>query len=427
MAKILGIGIATLDIINEVDGYPVEDSEQRALAQRQRTGGNVTNTLTVLRQFDHDCALAAVLTPDADGSQIREKLTQRGIDLSPAEVLGFGHAPTSYITLNRQNGSRTILHYRDLPEFDLNAFLKIDLAPYDWLHFEGRHCMDTAAMLAIARRMGEAKIISLEVEKERPYLDQLFPFPDVVFFSRAFAVHRGYEDPVSFLDAAHQWAPQAVLVLGWGAAGAYFKESPAHAAQYVPAKPIAHVVDSIGAGDTLIAGVIHARANRIDQPNADWREAVTFGVRLAERKLQQFGFDGLAEDKETDHQLLCHLDDLGPQDAIGVKPVDGVPSIIVVRDHHAIRAYRNVCPHNGSPLAKGVRGYLADLTMTEQLKGLSRKMSLRCNLHNARFEPLTGACTRGPCPGTSLTPVSIRQSGEMIFLDDLPEDEQQAV
>ena len=52
MAQILGIGIATLDIINEVDGYPVEDSEQRALAQRQRTGGNVTNTLTVLRQFD---------------------------------------------------------------------------------------------------------------------------------------------------------------------------------------------------------------------------------------------------------------------------------------------------------------------------------------------------------------------------------------
>ena len=145
MAKILGIGIATLDIINEVDSYPAEDSEQRALAQRQRTGGNVTNSLTVLQQFGHDCALAAVLTPDADGRQIQEKLAQRGIDLSPAQVLGFGHAPTSYITLNRQNGSRTILHYRDLPEFDLNAFLRIDLTPFDWLHFEGRHCMDTAA------------------------------------------------------------------------------------------------------------------------------------------------------------------------------------------------------------------------------------------------------------------------------------------
>jgi len=30
MATILGIGIATLDIINEVNQYPAEDSEQRA-------------------------------------------------------------------------------------------------------------------------------------------------------------------------------------------------------------------------------------------------------------------------------------------------------------------------------------------------------------------------------------------------------------
>lgn len=414
MAKILGIGIATLDIINEVDSYPAEDSELRALAQRQRTGGNVTNSLTVLQQFGHDCALAAVLTPDADGRQIQEKLAQRGIDLSPAQVLGFGHAPTSYITLNRQNGSRTILHYRDLPEFDLNAFLRIDLTPFDWQHFEGRHCMDTSAMLAMARRMGGAKILSLEVEKERPYLDQLFPFPDVIFFSRAFAEKRGYGDPEAFLQEAHQWAPQAVLVLGWGASGAYFKESPEHTVQMVPAEPISGVVDSIGAGDTLIAGVIHARAN---QANPDWRAAVTFGVRLAERKIQQFGFDGLAEDPDARNQPLCHLDDLGPEDAMGVRPIEGVPSVIVVRDHRTIRAYRNVCPHNGSPLAKGVRGYLGDTS--------DEGMALRCTLHNAYFEPSGGACTRGPCPGTHLTPVAIRQAGDMIFLDDLDEDSSQ--
>lgn len=419
MAKILGVGIATLDIINEVEGYPAEDSEHRALAQRQRTGGNVTNTLTVLKQFDHDCALAAVLTPDADGRQVQEKLTQRGIELTPSRVLGFGHAPTSYITLNRQNGSRTILHYRDLPEFDLNAFLEIDLIPFDWLHFEGRHCMDTAAMLAIARRLEGTKILSLEVEKERPYLDQLFTFPDVIFFSRAFAQQRGFDDPEVFLNEAHSWAPQAVLVLGWGARGAYLKESPHAAAQRVPAAPVPDVIDSIGAGDTLIAGVIHARANPLP---VDWRAAVTFGVRLAERKIQQYGFDGLAQNQDTQEQPLCHLDDLGPQDAMGVQPVDGIPRIIVVRDHHTVRAYRNVCPHNGSPLAKGVRGYLA-----EKSDDSSDGMVLRCTLHNAHFEPHSGACTSGPCPGTHLTPVAIRQVGALIFLDDLEQTDHTVV
>jgi hypothetical protein len=51
MAKILGIGIAALDIINTVDGYPNEDAEVRAINQRVCRGGNATNTLVVLSQL----------------------------------------------------------------------------------------------------------------------------------------------------------------------------------------------------------------------------------------------------------------------------------------------------------------------------------------------------------------------------------------
>ena len=407
MASILGIGIATLDIINEVEHYPQEDSEQRAVAQRQRTGGNVCNTLSVLRQFDHACALAAVLTSDADGLLIQEKITQRGIELSPSQKIGFGHAPTSYITLNRHNGSRTIVHYRDAPEFDLNAFLKIDLTPFDWLHFEARNCMDTAAMLAFARHLSATRILSLEIEKDRPQLEQLYSFPDVIFFSRAFAEGRGMADPHTFLTEAHRWAPQAVLVLGWGAAGAFWLE-PSHGSIHtVPSNPINTVIDTIGAGDTLIAGVIHARAN---QSEADWQAAVTFGVRLAERKIQQLGLDDLnpPSDSSGAAEPLCRLDDLGPADALGVRPIDGIPSMILVRQQKTLHAYRNRCPHNGSPLAKTRRGYLIDGTV------------LRCAVHNAHFDPLSGACTQGPCPGAHLEPVPIRISGDAVYLEAEP-------
>ncbi|MHB1230684.1 MAG: PfkB family carbohydrate kinase [Halothiobacillus sp.] len=414
MAIILGIGIATLDIINEVDHYPSEDSEQRALAQRQRTGGNVTNTLTVLRQFNHHCALAAVLTQDTNGLLIQEKLSQRGLDLSSSHRIGFGHAPTSYITLNRSNGSRTILHYRDLPELDLNAFLKIDLTPFDWLHFEGRHCMDTAAMLALARSMSGTRTLSLEIEKERPFLAQLFTFPDVIFFSRAFAEGRNFTDPEAFLTQAHRWAPQAVLVLGWGDAGAHWLEPQNAIVQTLPSQPIAHVVDSIGAGDTLIAGIIHARLHQTD-PHTDWSHAVEFGVRLAERKIQQIGFDGLAQTEDTAAKPLCHLDDLGPADALGVLPVNGVPSMILVRTGKTLRAFRNICPHNGSPLAKTQRGYLVNKL---------DDIELRCAVHNAHFELAAGACTQGPCPGTHLQAVPIRVTGEHVFLDATPEKQE---
>ncbi|MGD8712214.1 MAG: carbohydrate kinase, partial [Thiohalophilus sp.] len=40
MSRILTTGIATLDIINQVDHYPAEDEELRAELQSIRCGGN---------------------------------------------------------------------------------------------------------------------------------------------------------------------------------------------------------------------------------------------------------------------------------------------------------------------------------------------------------------------------------------------------
>lgn len=401
MATILGVGIATLDIINETDGYPAEDSEQRALSQRQCPGGNVTNTLSVLAQFGHQCHLAAVLAPDASGQSLLDILSQRGLDLTACHRTGFGHTPTSYIIANRKTGSRTIVHYRDLPEFELNAFLSLDLSPFDWLHFEARHCMDTAAMMALAQVKNPRAIRSLEVEKERPYLAQLFPLADVLFLGRAFAEGRGLSTPEAALAAARAWAPQAVCVLAWGAAGA-FVQPPNTPASAISSEWVETPIDSVGAGDTLIAGTIHARLT-----GQEWPDAVTFGARLAEKKLQQVGLEDL-NPVSTPEDALCRLEDLGPADAIGVAPIDGVPSVIIVRDGRRVQAFRNVCPHNGSPLAKGYRGY------TLERDGA---LMLRCTVHNARFGLDGGTCTHGPCPGEALTAVPIRIEQGRVMRD----------
>ena len=404
MAKILGVGIATLDIINQVAGFPTEDSEVRATDQTVRTGGNVSNTLSVLTQFDHRCHFAGVLSEDADGKRIQASLNRQGIDLAHATILGHGHAPTSYITLNAQNGSRTIVHYRDLPEYDLGAFMNIPVSEFDWLHFEARHCEDTAAMMAVARHQLVDQPISLEVEKERDYLDQLFPFPDIIFFSRAFARGRGHEDPEAFLTEARNWAPQAVLVLAWGEGGAYLQTGDQR--HHAPARPVAEVVDTVGAGDTLIAGFIHARAS-----GRGWLEALYQGVRLAERKIAQHGFDQLGPAGQIPaDQILCRLEDLGPQDALGVAPVAGVPSVIVVRQDDSLHAYANVCPHNGSPLCRSRRGFLVARTG----KG-DKALELRCDVHDARFDIGSGHCTDGPCAGDDLRSIPLRVQGHSVL------------
>jgi len=409
MAKILGVGIATLDIINYVDAFPEEDSEVRATRQVVRHGGNVSNTLSVLTQFRHQCHFAGVLSEDPDGKRIQAGLRQRDIDLGLARIVGHGHAPTSYITLNRSNGSRTIVHYRDLPEYDLSPFLSVDPSEFDWLHFEGRNCDETAAMMAIARHAVVDQPISLEIEKERDDLDQLLPFADIIFFSRAFALGRGFDEPRRFLEYARDWAPQAVLVLPWGEAGAYMRvgDETHHAAS----RPLAEVIDTVGAGDTLIAGFIHARAS-----GRGWLESLYQGVRLAEHKIAQEGFDHLGPaDRVPQGQMLCNLDDLGTLDAIGVDPREGVPRTIVVRQDDELHAWENVCPHNGSPLCRERHGYLV---LKPGVKGGAASAELRCNVHDARFDPDSGLCTAGPCKGERLQPVALRLSGKDICRKD---------
>lgn len=283
MARILGIGIATLDIINRVDGYPPEDSEVRALAQRVSRGGNCTNTLVVLSQLDHRCSWGGVLADEPDAARIVADLEAHAIDLSPVRRIGRGKVPTSYVLLNQRNGSRSIVHYRDLPEYDFDAFRNVDLDAYEWLHFEGRNIEETARMLAHARHTQPHIPRSVEIEKPRGGIERLFAEATVLLFSRAFVRARGMEDPAAFLRDARFLAPHAALVLAWGEAGAWAlgrDERLVHS----PAFPPPRVVDTLGAGDTFNAGIIDALLR-----GATLAHALTAACRLAGEKC---GFEG---------------------------------------------------------------------------------------------------------------------------------------
>lgn len=72
MARILTVGIATLDIVNQVSAYPAEDDEIRATAQTIRRGGNATNTAVVLSQLGHQVDWAGALVQQPNNAAITE-------------------------------------------------------------------------------------------------------------------------------------------------------------------------------------------------------------------------------------------------------------------------------------------------------------------------------------------------------------------
>jgi ketohexokinase len=291
VARVLGVGIATLDLILDVAGYPPEDAEVRALAQRRSRGGNAANTLAVLRQLGHACTWVGTLADDPAGELVACDLARRGIDTRNAVRIPGTATPTSYIALSRATGSRTIVHYRDLPELAAEHFARVPLDGLDWVHFEGRNPPETARMLARLRREAPGLGISVELEKPRAGIDALLADAGVLLVARAFALAVGgvgaAADPAAYLAGLAARTGAHLLVLGWGAEGAWILPR-GREAQRIPPHVPARVVDTLGAGDVLNAGVIDGLVRGLAP-----EQAVESAVRLAGIKCARMGLDGL--------------------------------------------------------------------------------------------------------------------------------------
>ena len=285
MSRILLTGIITLDIIHFVDHYPLEDSEQRASQQIFETGGNTANSSYILKQLGHEPKLAATIADDPAAAFICQQLQQRGVDYFDQWQIANSQSPTSCITINQQNASRTITHYRDLPELQARQFEQIDTHKFDWLHFEGRNITQLENILRTIAGQPHAPI-SLEVEKDLPDIECLLPYGDVIFFSRNFALQRGFKEAAECLQHFASIYPHKRLFCAWGEFGAWAIQSSR--LYHSPAVPPAHLIDTRAAGDTFNAACIDGllKQQSIVQILQD-------ACTLAGRKCGQKGLDNL--------------------------------------------------------------------------------------------------------------------------------------
>ena len=94
---------------------------------------------------------------------------------------------------------------------------------------------------------------------------------------------------------------------------------------------------------------------------------------------------------------LCNVDELPDGGARGFDTESaGQATVFVLRRGSALRAWRDACPHLGTPLPWRRDAYLD-----------AYGRHIVCAAHGALFDPLTGICTLGPCLGDALTPVDI--------------------
>ncbi len=285
--RILAIGTATLDIIDLLDRYPREDEKVRVLGRRRVAGGNAVNTLLVLSRLGYACGWGGVVADDPDSRHILGTLQRYDVDVSGSVCCREGKTPTSHICLSRSTGSRTIAHFRDLPEYSAEDFGRIDLGAWDWVHFEGRNTAELVQMQARLKSQRPELICSLEVEKPRPGIESLCPGSDVLVVSQAYAHACGYQDGAALLEALRPHTGSAILFCPWGASGAFAMDRMGHI-YTSPAFPPPTVIDTLGAGDVFNAAVIDGILQKrpVEQVLVD-------ACRLAGRKCGMQGLDDI--------------------------------------------------------------------------------------------------------------------------------------
>ena len=287
MAKVLGIGVATMDCVQIVEHYPEVDSELRAQQQHLWRGGNATNTLVVLSQLGEQCSWLGTLADDVFADIICADLEHHHIDYSLCPRLVNTTSPTSHILLSRESASRNIVHYRNLRELNEQDSNDIDFSQWDWIHFEGRNVEVTHHLMCHIRKNYPNVTVSLEIEKPRDGIETLFDFADCLFFSRHFANAKGFKTAERFLREWQDLHKQSSdLICAWGEEGAsalsnkgiYFA---------VPALDI-DVVDSRAAGDVFNAAYIHARLQ-----GEDLLQGLEQACQFAGIKCSQLGLNNI--------------------------------------------------------------------------------------------------------------------------------------
>lgn len=110
-----------------------------------------------------------------------------------------------------------------------------------------------------------------------------------------------------------------------------------------------------------------------------------------------------------DSILICSLEQIPDPGSRGFDlQINGeqLSGFVVLKDAE-IFAYRNICPHTGSPLDWVEHQFL---DMDQQF--------IQCAVHDARFEVQSGLCIAGPCSGDSLQKLNVLQKDQAIYLLD---------
>ena len=256
---VLIAGPASWNRIVELDRLPEPVPHmQFALGDWETIGGTSAGKALGLASLGRRVTLHTLLGGDVEGDRVRDALTAAGVDL----LIGDGVTTERHLNLMTRDGGRVSLYLAtpqsrdDAPSPEAIAAMTdaaaivLDLAP---LSVE----LIPAAVASGRPIWTDIHDYDGETEFHRPFIDAA----DVIFMN----ADRIGDDPFPFMEPCiERGARLVVCTLGAEGAVAVDARMQRHR---VPAEPV-DVLDTNGAGDAFMAGVLDATLASADVPDA---------------------------------------------------------------------------------------------------------------------------------------------------------------
>jgi len=236
-------------------------------------GGNPVNVAVYLRRLGAEASYTGAVGTDAYGSMMKSALAAKGVDISHVHTR---RGKTAVTQVELVDGERVFGEYDEgvmadftLTETDLNFLCRHDL-----LHSGIWGRIDPA--LPELKRRGAKISFDFADKLEHPIVQQALPYVDYAFFSYT----RDDEFIRAYLRDAHAKGP-ALVIATLGENGSLAFDGRHFTPGGIVPVP---VVDSMGAGDSFIAGFICGLLSGKSLP-----DCLALGAATASQTLQYVG------------------------------------------------------------------------------------------------------------------------------------------
>ncbi|GJD10556.1 Ketohexokinase [Galdieria sulphuraria] len=315
--KVVGVGMAGLDFIAKVATFPEPDQKLRTLDSSIQGGGNAANTLTCLRRLGIEVILVTKIGDDISGQSILEEFEREGMDTSFIIRQEETQSAFTYVIVDVSTSTRTCIHTPSKAELTSEEVNVSCLNGASLLHLDGRH---PSAALKIAQHARDKGIpIVLDVERRREGLENLLCLADYIITNAEFpSEYFGQLNRLNGLEKLLDAYPARWVISTLGKEGCVMmsrldsdrEEKTANLSHFpimavkttfplptpcreclpkyrlidCPCWPVERVVDTTGAGDAFIGGIIYAILHHFDQEHM-----LYFASRVAAEKLSALG------------------------------------------------------------------------------------------------------------------------------------------